>query len=87
MDRFRREMKGNKLYVALGASQVRKRLRKVGLGVRKVESAGKDRALIIHTATGDHLRELSAIFEDVLEPLETAESRKHSLSTGLRKRT
>ncbi len=80
-------MKGNKLYVTLGASQVRKRLRKVGLGVRKVESAGKDRALIIHTATGDHLRELSAIFEDVMEPSEGPEPKRHSLSTGLRKRS
>ncbi len=57
----------DKLYVRLGASQVRKRLRGVGYGVRKVESAGRKRAVIIHTATGQHLRELEAVFDDVIE--------------------
>ena len=32
----------------------------------KVCTDGKDRALIIHTATGDHLRQLEALFQDVL---------------------
>ena len=61
------EIKGDHLYVHLGPSQVRKRLRGVGFGVRKVESAGTGRALIIHTATGAHLADLKALFRDVLE--------------------
>ncbi len=60
------EIKGERLYVTLGASKVRRRLKGYGFGVRKVYSDGKDRAVIIHTATGDHLRELEAFFEDVL---------------------
>jgi hypothetical protein len=59
-------IKGEKLYVALGASKVRRRLKGYGFGVRKVYSDGKNRAVIIHTATGEHLRELEAFFEDVL---------------------
>ena len=39
----------------------------LGFGVRKVESAGRGEAVIIHTATGQHLRELKAIFQDVLQ--------------------
>lgn len=61
------DIKGDHLYVRLGPSQVRKRLRGVGFGVRKVESAGTGRALIIHTATGHHLDQLRALFRDVLE--------------------
>lgn len=61
------EIKGDHLYVRLGPSQVRKRLRGVGFGVRKVESAGTGKALIIHTATGRHLDELKALFRDVLD--------------------
>lgn len=61
-----REIKGFRLYVALGASNVRRRLKGHGFGVRKVYSDGKDRAVIIHTATGDHLRQLEALFQDVL---------------------
>jgi hypothetical protein len=38
-----------------------------GFGVRKVETAGNNRAVIIHTATGEHLRQLEALFEDVIE--------------------
>lgn len=64
-----KEIKGERLYVRLGASQVRKRLKGVGLGVRKVESAGKKQALIIHTATGRHRQELEALFQDVMGPL------------------
>ncbi len=60
-------VKGHRLYVRLSASQVRKRLKGHGLGVRKIESAGKNRAAVIHTATGDHLRELQGLLEDVLE--------------------
>jgi len=61
------EIKGDRLYVELGPSQVRRRLKGHGFGVRKVESAGTHRALIIHTATGDHLRALMALFRDVVE--------------------
>ncbi|MBC8877103.1 MAG: hypothetical protein H8E44_47345 [Planctomycetes bacterium] len=35
--------------------------------MRKVESADRNEAAIIHTATGDHRRELYAIFQDVIE--------------------
>jgi DNA transformation protein and related proteins len=67
-----KEFKGEKLYVALGASQVRRRLKGHGFGVRKVYSDGKDRSVIIHTATGEHLQELEAFFQDVLTtPLES----------------
>lgn len=57
--------KGDHLYVNLSASQVRRRLQGVGYGVRKIQSAGKNRAVVIHTATGEHLQELKAIFADV----------------------
>ena len=60
------EINGDRLYVALGASQVRQRLKGHGFGVRKVYSDGKNRAVIIHTATGEHLRQLEALFHDVL---------------------
>lgn len=56
------------LYVNLGASQTRKRLRGHGYGVKRVETAGKGRALIIHTATGRHLDELRSLFADVIGP-------------------
>lgn len=59
------EPKGYKLYVNLGASQSRKRLKGFGHGVRKVQTAGKNQAMIIHTATGRHLTELEAKFADV----------------------
>jgi len=61
------DIKGDRLHVNLSASQTRKRLKGLGFGVRKVRSAGKDEAVIIHTASGDHLRELEAIFEDVID--------------------
>ena len=59
-------IKGHRLFVKLGASQTRRRLKGLGFGVRKVESAGRGEAVIIHTATGEHLRELRAILQDVL---------------------
>ena len=59
------EIKGQYLYVNLSASQVRQRLKGFGHGVRKVQSAGNNQALIIHTATGQHLKELKAVFGDV----------------------
>ena len=57
--------KGDTLYVNLSASQTRHRLQGFGHGVRKIRSAGKNQAVIIHTATGRHLRELEAKFADV----------------------
>ena len=59
--------KTDRLYVLLGASQARRRLKGHGFGVKKVETAGKNRAVIIHTATGKHLRQLEALFQDVIE--------------------
>ena len=61
-------IKGERLYVDLNPSQVRRRLKGHGFGVRKVESAGTHRAVIIHTATGEHLRALEALFRDVMPP-------------------
>jgi DNA transformation protein and related proteins len=54
------------LYVNLSASQTRKRLKGYGFGVRKVAAADRNQAVIIHTATGDHLRRLQSLFADVL---------------------
>lgn len=59
-------IKGNRLYVELSASQARRRLRGHRFGVRKVETAGRNRAAIIHTATGQHRRDLETLFRDVL---------------------
>jgi DNA transformation protein and related proteins len=57
--------KGQMLFVNLGASQARRRLKGFGHGVRQVQSAGRNRATIIHTATGKHLHALEAQFADV----------------------
>jgi hypothetical protein len=59
------DLKGDKLFVNLGATQARRRLKGFGHGVRKVQSAGRNRAVIIHTATGRHLQELENKFADV----------------------
>jgi hypothetical protein len=56
------------LYVNLGASQTRRRLKGHGYGVKRVETAGKGRALIVHTATGRHREELHSLFSDVIGP-------------------
>ena len=73
------EPKGSRLFVNLGPSQAKRRLKGFGHGVRKVQSAGRNQAVIIHTATGRHLEELQARFADVgfsstqselLEPIE-----------------
>ncbi len=58
----------DKLYVNLSASQTRKRLKGRGFGVKKVEAAGRNQAVIVHTATGGHLRELESLFAGVLQP-------------------
>lgn len=55
-----------KLYVNLSASQTRKRLKGYGFGVRKVEATDRNQSVIVHTATGQHLRELKALFSTVL---------------------
>lgn len=55
---------GDHLYVNLSASQVRRRLKGFGHGVRKIQSAGKNRAVVIHTASGQHLQELEAVLAD-----------------------
>ena len=60
-----KEYKGLRLYIALGPSQVRRRLKGHGFGVKTVQSAGRRRAVIVHTATGDHLRQLKQLFADV----------------------
>jgi DNA transformation protein and related proteins len=60
------EIKGDRLYVDLSASQTRRRLQGHGFGVRKVHSNGRNQAVIIHTATGQHRDELHALFADVI---------------------
>lgn len=57
--------KGNRLYVNLSASQTRRRLQSFGHGVKKIQSAGKNQAVVIHAATGQHLDELKLQFSDV----------------------
>jgi DNA transformation protein len=57
--------KGQRLYVNLGSSQARRRLKGFGHGVRKVQSAGRNQSVIIHTATGRHLEALRTKFADV----------------------
>ena len=54
------------LHVVLSASQTRKRLKGHGFGVRKVEASDRNQAVIIHTATREHLRDLEALFADVM---------------------
>jgi DNA transformation protein and related proteins len=52
--------------VKLSANHTRQRLKGRGFGVRKVHSDGRNRAVIIHTATGQHRDELHALFADVI---------------------
>lgn len=59
------EPKGARLYVNLGSSQTKRRLKGFGHGVRQIQSAGRNRAVIVHTATGQHLLDLEAKFADV----------------------
>ncbi|HKD37757.1 MAG TPA: hypothetical protein VKB78_13190 [Pirellulales bacterium] len=70
------DIRGYRLYVKLGASQVRRRLKGIGCGVRKVETAGTGRAVVIHTATGDHRRRLYAVFEGLIESSSEEEDAK-----------
>jgi hypothetical protein len=57
--------KGNSLYINLPAAQVRRRLKGFGHGVRKIQSGGRNKAVVIHTAAGRHLQELESKFADV----------------------
>lgn len=57
--------KGFKLFVNVGASEARRRVKHFGHGVRKVSSAGRGQAVIVHTAYGKNLTELQAKFADV----------------------
>lgn len=52
------QINGQRLLVNLGASQVRKRLKGHGWGVRQIQSVGKQQSVVIHTATGTHLQRL-----------------------------
>ena len=60
------DINGDRLYVNLSANQTRRRLQGHGFGVRRVHSDGRNRAVIIHTATGQHREELHAMFADVI---------------------
>lgn len=57
--------------VWLSASQTRKRLKGHGFGVRRVEAFDRKQAKVVHTATGEHRRELRRLFADVLIPDDT----------------
>jgi DNA transformation protein len=61
-----KQYSGARLYVNLGPTQAKRRLKGHGFGVKKVQSAGRNQAVIIHTATGEHLRQLERLFGDVL---------------------
>lgn len=56
-----------RLYVNVSASEARRRLEGHGFGVRRVENAGRNRAAVLHTATGRHLRQLQSLFYDALD--------------------
>jgi hypothetical protein len=67
------QLKGDRLRVKLSASEVRRRLKGHGFGVRKVQSAGRKEAIIIHTATGQHRRDLCALFDDAIAMVDEGE--------------
>jgi len=62
------------LYVNLSASQTRKRLKHQGLGVKQVEAIDRNQSAITHTATGEHLRRLRALFDDVVASTSRSEA-------------
>ena len=70
------DIRGDRLYVNLSASEVRRRLKGHGFGVRKVHSAGRNQAVIIHTATGQHRDKLSVLFGDAMPSSSEEELRK-----------
>lgn len=61
------DIQGGFLYVTVSASEARRRLKGRGLGVRRIESAGKGRAAVVHSATGKHLRQLESLFQDAID--------------------
>ena len=63
-----KKIKGYRLLLNLSASQARRRIKGLGYGLRKVESAGRGQSVVIHTATGQHRDELYAILQDVIVP-------------------
>jgi hypothetical protein len=73
----------DKLNVNLSASQVRKRLKGHGFGVRRVQSEGRNQAVIIHTATGQHLEELRALLADVIPPTPSEHEGDQGVEPGL----
>jgi hypothetical protein len=62
-----KEIKGDRLFENLSASQTRQRRKGYGFGVKKTNSNGRNQAVIIHTATGQHPKELHALFADVID--------------------
>ncbi len=83
----------DRLYVNLSASQTRNRLKGFGHGVKKVEAAGRNQAVIMHTATGRHFEELETLFADVVPsqsyeeldiPVENLRNLGHTSATWLR---
>jgi hypothetical protein len=72
-----KQYKGARLYVNLGPTQAKRRLEGRGFGVKKVQSAGRGQAVIIHTATGEHLRQLERLFGDVVPRSTGAETDAH----------
>ena len=63
-----------KLYVNLSASQVRKLLKGHGLGVRRVEAVGGGQSVVVHTATGQHRRDLESLLANPTVGAATPES-------------
>jgi hypothetical protein len=59
------EPKGDRLYANCSAAEARRRLKGFGHGVRKIQSGGRNQAIVIHTAYGKNLKELEAKFADV----------------------
>jgi len=59
------EPKGDRLYANCSAAEARRRLKGFGHGVRKIQSGGRNQAVVIHTAYGKNLQELETKFADV----------------------
>lgn len=52
------DIKSYRLHVNLSASQARRGLKGLGFGLPKVQTAGRNQAVMIHTVTGQHRQEL-----------------------------
>jgi DNA transformation protein len=59
------DIKGDRLFVNLSATETRRRLAGRGLGVRKVFSHGRNQAVVVHNAAGKHRETLVNLFQDV----------------------